>query len=265
MLPNVVLSTVASEASSWGFGWEALVAIGTMLLAVATFILARSTRGLAHNTAEEVQESKRQVDASLKQVEAAQRQAAAAQEALDAAYEQTRLAQLTLNAQIRPVLIDVPGLVGVRDTIMYPGREKPIAGDAGFVHVDATDAEVLVSVPLRNAGAGVAMIRGLKLTLRTAIGPPSVRITPPNLPPNERGRVSFRATPGDAAFAPLSETIRAHRDFSVQVGYADLAGQQYTITRFDLYCYAGARWTVRQVHLEEPGSDEPFAGSAPAE
>jgi hypothetical protein len=35
----------------WGFGWEALVAIGTGLLALATFILARKTARLANASA----------------------------------------------------------------------------------------------------------------------------------------------------------------------------------------------------------------------
>jgi len=43
------------HSAPWAFGWEALVAIGTLLLASATFILARSTRQLARETAVEVE------------------------------------------------------------------------------------------------------------------------------------------------------------------------------------------------------------------
>jgi hypothetical protein len=43
-----------AEPSAWGFGWEALVAIGTMLLAGATFVLAWSTRRMAKATAQDV-------------------------------------------------------------------------------------------------------------------------------------------------------------------------------------------------------------------
>lgn len=260
----------AAANSAWAFGWEALVAIGTLGLAIATGALASSTRGLARKTAEEVEQSARQVEASLQQVEVAQQQAEAAQQALQSAHAQARLAQLTLNAQIRPVLIDVPGRPGVQETIRYPDTirapsgEKVVHGDEGVVHVAASDAEVLISVPLRNAGNGLAMIRGLNLALHIEIGQPPVRIDPPNVPPTEHARVSFRAVVGDAAFSPLSQSIRDRRDFSIQVGYSDLAGEQYTVTRLDLYCNTSGHWYVRQVHLEEPGSDVPFAGSAPA-
>jgi hypothetical protein len=44
------------------------------------------------------------------------------QGALDAAQEQTRLAQLTLSAQIRPVLIDIPLDLGEpSDSVFYAG------------------------------------------------------------------------------------------------------------------------------------------------
>jgi hypothetical protein len=43
------------RASAWDFGWEALVAIGTLCLATGTFWLALTTSKLAQATAQEVQ------------------------------------------------------------------------------------------------------------------------------------------------------------------------------------------------------------------
>jgi len=79
--------------------------------------------------------------------------------------------------------------------------------------------------------------------------------------------VAYRVTdltPGAAAFAPLSQAIEARQSLSIEVGYSDLAGQQYTVSRFDVYfrSQAHSNWEVRQVHLQELGADEPFAGSA---
>lgn len=255
----------AAAASPWELGWDTLVAIGTLALALATAALARSTRGLANETADEVEHSKRQVDAALEQVKVSQRQAETAQDALDAAHEQTRISQLTLNAQIRPVLIDVPLDLAVEESLFYPGREEPIAGHRGGVHVFSGDQEVMVSVPLRNAGAGLAMIRGIGMRLTVATPSAPVIIQPANVPAGEHGRVSFRATPGDAAFAPLSQAIAGQASFSIEVGYSDLAGQQYTISRFGVHFRSRAHtnWEVRQVHLQELGAEEPFAGSAP--
>lgn len=41
--------------------------------------------------------------------------------------------------------------------------------------------------------------------------------------------------------------------------------QQTTLSRFDLYFRSRAHWNweVRQVRLQEPGTDGPLAGSAP--
>lgn len=257
--------TVIEAASPWEFGWEALVAIGTLGLALATAALAWSTRNLAKETADEVEHSKRQVDASLAQVEVAQAQAATAQHALDAAREQTRISQLTLNAQIRPVLIDVPLDLAIEEQIFYPGREGPVAGPRGNVHAFAGDDEAMISVPLRNAGAGLAMIRGVGVRLTVATPSPRVIIQPANVSPGEHGRISFRATPGEAAYTPLCQAIAAQSGFSIDVGYSDLAGHQHTVSQFEVSFRSVARtnWEVRQVHLQELGADEPFAGSAP--
>jgi hypothetical protein len=260
-----MMNLTFAATSSWQFGWEALVAIGTLALALATVGLAWSTRNLASETAEEVSHSKQQVDAALEQVRVTQAQAKTAQRALDAARDQTRISQLTLDAQIRPVLIDVPLDLATEEQLFYPNREAPVRGNRGGVHALASDEEVMISMPFRNAGAGLAMVRGIGMRLTVATPTAPVMIQPANVPAGEYGRVSFRATPGEAAFAPLGQAIRARSNLSIEVAYSDLAGQQYTVTRFDVYFRARAHtnWEVRQLHLHEPGSDEPFAGSAP--
>jgi hypothetical protein len=256
---------LVGEPSAWQFGWEALVAIGTLVLALATAALAWSTRNLAGQTTEEVKHSGRLVEESQRQAEAAASQAKATQDALAEAREQTRISQQTLNAQIRPVLIDVPLDLAVEEPMFYPGRDDAVTGHRGAVHVGVSDDEVLISHPVRNAGVGLAMIRGISLEIGTAIGSPPVSIVPANVAPGEHARVSFRMTPGDAAFAPVREVLVRNQSVSVIVAYSDLAGQQMTLSRFDLYYRDRAHWNweVRQVHLQEPGTEHPFAGSAP--
>jgi hypothetical protein len=260
--------------SPWGFGWEGLVAIGTLALAVSTVLLAISTRSLAKKTAQAVEHSRKQAEAmnaqvseSRRQVEASQQQARIAQGALNAAHEQTHLAQLTLSAQIRPVLIDVPLDLGEpNDSVFYAGSREPISVPRGGVHVFADEESVRISVPVRNAGAGLAMIRGIALEVGEPIPPPATTIQPANVPRGERGRVSFVA----AHDHPRLDAIRAalapaRGTFSVVVSYSDLAGQHLALSRFDVSFRSEAHmnWEVRQVHLSAPGSDEPFAGSAP--
>jgi hypothetical protein len=303
ILPFMTLAISLAEPSSWEFGWEALVAIGTLGLAFATAALALSTRNLSSRTAEEVEhsgqlvkESQRQVRATRKQVRASQQQVAGIQkqveasyeqveatrmqvevsqeqvrtalEALEAAREQTRLAGLTLDAQIRPALVDVPLDMSFREPIFYSGRESPIDAHRGFVHVhlDAGREGALISVPMRNAGVGLAMIRGISLEVGTPIPTPPVTIQPANVPAGETSRVSFIAGPDHLAFDAIRETVAPGRQtFSVVVAYTDLAGGQMTLSRFDVHFKPEppSNWYVRQVHLQQSNADEPFAGSAP--
>jgi hypothetical protein len=266
MLRTVMLALVAAtDSSPWEFGWEALVAIGTLVLAIATGGLALSTRNLAGKTAEEVKHSGRLVEESQRQAEAAAIQASATQNALAEAREQTKISQQTLNAQIRPVLIDVPLEVVFEEPLFFPGRDDNLISRRGAVTVSVGANEALISVPVRNAGVGLAIIRGISLEIGTEIGAPPVSILPTNIAPGERGRVSFRMTPGDAAYAPVVQVLARKQSVSVVVAYSDLAGGQITLSRYDLYHreQAFSGWEVRQVHLQEPGVELPYAGSAP--
>lgn len=242
---------------SWTFGWEALVAIGTLLLALATALLAWSTRSLADETEESVKHSAELAKEAREQVKQAELLAGEAR-------QQTEIAQLTLNAQVRPVLIDVPLNLGGEEQVFYPGRSEPVTLPRGGVHVFSSPDLIMIGAPLRNAGSGLAMIRGARLNVGAATPPVEVYIRPANVPPGERGRLSFAASRDNSSFDAIKEAIE-RGNLSVEVGYTDLVGQQYTVTRFDLYFRSSAHtnWEVRQVFFQEPGSDEPFAGSAP--
>jgi len=55
------MPALIQAAAPWAFGWDALVACGTIALALATVILGLITRGVAKATAEEVQSQSRPV------------------------------------------------------------------------------------------------------------------------------------------------------------------------------------------------------------
>lgn len=258
------LATEAGKPYNWEVAGVFGTALGTVLLAAATGALAwttsedvRATWVLAEVAREEVQHAGSQVTEMKRQVEASQNQVTVSQ-------EQVAVAQHTLQAQIRPVLVDVPLELSIFEPAIFPDRDA-IAVSRGAVHVHIGSDEVLVSVPVRNAGAGLAMIRGAEMRTATAHPPAALAIDRPNLPPGEYARVGFRAAVLDPAYGPIVEAMRAG-NFSVVVAYADLAGQQLTHSRFDIYArpMAHTGWEVRQVHLEQPGSGTPFAGSAPA-
>jgi positive regulator of sigma E activity len=46
---------LAQVLASWTLGWEALVAIGTLLLALVTFLLVRGTADLARSSEADIQ------------------------------------------------------------------------------------------------------------------------------------------------------------------------------------------------------------------
>lgn len=222
------------------------VGLGTLLLAIATAVLAWKTRTLAREAEEDRKVALRQVDT--------------AQEALSESREQTKIARQTLGAQIRPVLIDVPLDLSYAGPITYEDFE-PIVERPGFVQVDLSDRHAAISVPMRNAGTGLAMIRAVALHIGEPIPSLPVTIRPANVPPREDARVSFLVEVDHPALKAMRR-IRQDKSFSLEVSYSDLAGEQMTVTRFDIYFRSG-NWEVRQIHFQEPGADQPFAGSAP--
>jgi hypothetical protein len=129
----VVLLTLATVSVACGYaadGWEGLrhfhwevaaivgTALGTTLLAVATLVLALGTRKLAHTADGQV------------------------------AVERDSLA-----AGFRPLLLNVPPGFGARSGGLGAG------GSMGSHHwIDPVDGGFRVSVPVRNAGLGVAFI-----------------------------------------------------------------------------------------------------------
>jgi hypothetical protein len=98
----LVLAVATASPSAWTFGWEALVAIGTIGLAVGTFLTARRTKTLAEKTEGIASETERLADETraLAELQSRAQQAAVkptlmppeGERALDIAGDQTHLA-----------------------------------------------------------------------------------------------------------------------------------------------------------------------------
>ena len=215
------------------------------MLAFATAGLALSTRSLARKTADEVKHSGRLVEASQRQVYATLEQARTAQDALAAAARAgTESLSSTLDRQVRPVLVEA-SIGPVMEHVTFPEGFPPRGLSRGTVVVEARDGVILLSLPLRNAGTGLATIRGARLMLPEDVVQPPVLITPVNVPAHEYGRVAFSATPNDMAYQPLWAAILARRP-PVEVDYVDLAGQQATVSRLLVHASdVHGPWDVR--------------------
>lgn len=221
---------VAAESGSWSLGWDALVAIGTLLLAAFTAGLAFSTRGLAIETKNEIEsaglhlkESRNQTQAALRQAESVEAQAGAAQTALAETQAQTALSRELFARQDRPLLLDVP-------TVLAADRLKGVFNDAGELHPDALTVNrspglrnVLVS--FRNVGTGVARLKrcdfgdvdGFSKDL-------SFSWITLYVAPGEVGRGVIEVPDGHPFAQRLSSNLEAKTPIIAAVRYSDLSG-----------------------------------------
>jgi hypothetical protein len=219
-----------------GFQWELASIFGT---ALGTTLLAGATGFLAYSTRSDVRATVRLANIS----------------------------QAALDAQVQPVLVDVvPGSApgGPAEFVPYelgvPDGGKHIAPDS--VDVGALEnGHFICSIPLRNAGAGLAVITGdprLDHPSRVVyIGLLTMQV----VPPGEQTRAYFG--PGAPLDTPEDATL------IVKVPYTDAAGSTDAFESRILWTEAkikkrGNVWKVIQVAIRREGEAEPFVVSAAA-
>ena len=208
--------------------WEAWVAIGTLALAAVTARLVAGTRS---------------------DVRAATRSAEASEAALAAG--------------LRPLLVEVPRGQFLRGQRLM-GQE--VQDDLADIEADVWDErELLIEVPLRNAGSGIALVGAPQLEIEagpltwTGVGLHTV------VPSGELTRLDFTGTwPDRAATLAGAATIGANgATFTVSVPYTDIDGRQGTTTRVTVSRRirddADDYWVVDAVEFVREGEAEPFA------
>jgi hypothetical protein len=135
-----------------------------------------------------------------------------------------------MSVSIRPLLADV-----ALGQFIRRGRmgEREYEEDLADIEVGLYDDELEIEVPLWNVGAGIALLEGPKLildagelswrsvTLQTAV------------PSGELTRLDFRGSWPDAASAQehWGRLDQNESEFSVEIAYTDLTGDQRTRTR----------------------------------
>jgi hypothetical protein len=112
-----------------------------------------------------------------------------------------------------------------------------------MVRVDSDKKHIVVGVPIRNVGEGVAMIRDVCVIHPTGdeirVGVPGgSRVTgiarQVMLPVDELTEVRFEQAYGSASHMGLAEALERRADLRVQVTYTDVGGRQATSSRLDL-------------------------------
>lgn len=211
--------------------WDAWVAIGTLLLASGTFFMAWGTNRLARLTA--------------RQVDAVEGQAAAAR-------DDVRVSQDAFLSSVRPILVDVPrATTPRRERVFYADESYEI--ERSTIHVEETPDYLYCSVPLRNAGPGLALMEDVGLRWAATDSPwqgdPSLRA----VASGDQTRVRFSIPKRRPEFGPARSAITEAGSFTVEAHYADVAGRPQPFTRLELSRNDEGEWeTSRIILLERP-------------
>ena len=203
------------------FDWTAdtWVAIGTLALAAATVYLAMKTGSLSAT-------SQQELDLLRQQAAAAQAQSATAEQAL--------------RASIRPVIIDVPkGTLREvrRHDWFWPMRRSGEPRPPETTKVDVSrvrisfgdpdepqDRELKLDVPIRNVGAGLALIQ--RAVLHANVDCWTGRTSQQNLPVGEVAAAYFDTPEGSQEYEATVRVTNAKRPLTLEIVYTDLAGGQ---------------------------------------
>lgn len=224
--------------------WSNLaVASGTIVLAIGTGLLARQTKNVVDKAGEQVNATKEQADVAREQVAVSNVQAA--------------LAAQALAASVQPTLVAVPPLGETSASMASVGGVRPdrVAVD------EPVDGIRQVTIPLRNIGPGVALIRGLSVRVGPDVGW-SGRMSSGVVAINEVTRLWFDIPTDRPELAPLV----AATTFTVIAAYTDISGERTFRTEAHVHRVGDdQRWIVRQVFLYRGDETEPFAATGPSE
>ncbi len=242
----------------WSIAAIDWVAIGTFVTAAGTLALALATVYLGRQTRDAV--------------DTARQEAHAVNEGLAVGRDQAKIARLALDAQTAPLLSSVPaGLARDPDSTTAVG-EVVSWRDAGRIDASiysvSTQREGIVSVPFRNIGNGVAVIRTVTVILSGNTGFTG-NSESPAVPPGERSRAVLVVPANSPHWGEAEFVLASYKNFSVVVTYADPGGQARGAVRFDIYFRpppATLPWYVRQVHFADTYENvvrTPSSSSAP--
>jgi hypothetical protein len=168
--------------------------------------------------------------------------------AVRSANRSARLAEQTLLAGLRPLLVssrmdDPPQKI-------YFVDGKYVVAPGGQAGIDATDEAIYLGIALRNAGSGIAVLHGWRMLageFRQAEHMPLDSFTRLTrdlyLGAGALGywQGSFR-DPSTDEFAEVRRAIQGREPFAVEILYGDEEGGQRRISRFGLLARGEGEW-----------------------
>jgi len=260
--PTVV---VVVGASSWVWGWNTVVAFGTLALAAATAVLAGFTLGAVRQSRDVIKLQTRELEAVEKQTGVLTEQTAAVKAQAEATKRQVDISMASLEATSRPVLVGLVADLGwhptrerdaLREKItikFVDDHEASLLPDA--VHYEITNDKIYFSVPLRNVGAGVAFIQRVELVTSRGDFPLPGRVTEPVVPRDETTRVLFSAVrkQSDGSTSEWEEITgiggRGFAQFTIRAVYTGASHELVTVTELTTSQITGGGfiYTAQQV------------------
>lgn len=224
------------------FGFKsATVDLASFAVAGATLMLAAFTAFLALETRESVIATRVEAGIAASALEQARKQA----EATD---RQASIAQETLEASWRPVLVDVlPPLQRADADYSTAGATPRPAGGFDF------------RVRFRNVGSGPAIIGRAGIHAGSA-GVLATGISSSVVAPGEMTTLEFQLKQEATEAHPVIANIRSRDAVTVDVSYGDQGGHHRWVTRAEVYPVEVGTWRIRSVQLSEENG-EPFASS----
>jgi hypothetical protein len=194
-----------------------------------------------------------------------------------------RIAERALLLGLRPVLSHARPEDADQDVIFGDGRTVRVRGGHGVVEL--ADGVVYLAIPLRNVGAGLAVLQRYDLLTRTPVEEaehsrshllhdrserrhgPIADFRPQQrdlyIAPGDTGywQAALRDADADAALrAAMTATIEAPQPFSVDLLYGDHEGGQHAISRFNLVPEGDGDWLCTVVFHWTLESADPREG-----
>jgi hypothetical protein len=248
MLADMFLA-VAGRAAALSSSQHATVGWWTTdhVLAVANVVVAASAVGTIIFGLAAIKSAGQQAAASAEMAKSASAQASASADLATATGRQAvssdRIAESALAqnlATVRPQLVEVP------KQLLSSGKDFDHEGPGKIIWMLDAQQVVLI-VPVRNVGPGVAYVRiAMILSPDGVIHEPE--ITARAIAPGDSAKVVSIALASDKAYTALAERYN-RRAAQVGLSYSDINGEQRTMTRLTIASAADGRVLVGRVEL----------------
>jgi hypothetical protein len=241
--------------------------LASSAVAGATLILAVFTAYLAMATRESVAATRREAAIAEQALAAAQEQARIGAEQVLATNRHAEIAQETLEASWRPILVDVPiGLFVVTSSSVFGSWDR---GRVRVTEVGRPLQKLRATIPLRNVGSGPAIIVSSSLSIGDYKSIAAPEISAPIVPPamDELTNIEFDIDVGRKDLGSLVDDLQKEGPdrppWLVVVAYRDQAGSNLWRTEAHVYPSEEHRWYVRQVALVDGKTGRTVVMSGP--